>query len=110
MRTEKYKLYNCNSCGQGYYLPMDYRCIPLIHKLILDFGYKYSHSTNVGTLDNKWRLWHTFIFNGHTVGYYEDSIHDCSTSCGAGKIEHWVYGYCALEKHLKYKQKKYKLI
>ncbi len=47
MRPEKYPLLNQNSCGQGEYLDH----IKHIHYPIAEkFGYKYSHSTNIGTL------------------------------------------------------------
>ena len=115
MQTFKYPLYNQNSCGQGQFA--DIQKHPLTN-LVQSFGYKYSHSTNTGVGDNKWRLWHTFrhsIKPEHAVGFHEDSTSNIITSCSSSSGYRWKvggldeFGYLKAIKHLENKRKRYKL-
>jgi len=115
MQTFKYPLYNQNSCEQGQFA--DIQKHPLTN-LVQSFGYKYSHSTNTGVGDNKWRLWHTFRHitkDEHTVGFYEDSASNIITSCSSSSGYKWgvggldEFGYFKAIKHLENKRKRYKL-
>ena len=115
MQTSKYPLYNQNSCGQGQFA--DIQKHPLTN-LVQSFGYKYSHSTNTGVGDNKWRLWHTFrhiIKDEHSVGFYEDNASLIETSCGSSSNYRWRVsgvdnlGFLRAFNHLKKKQRRYKL-
>lgn len=109
MQNTKYPLDNQNSCGQG---TSDLVFNHPLFELVKSFGYYYSHSTNTGTGDNKWRLFHSFRHidkDEHTVGFYEDSI-SSETSCSPASNYRWrCYSVTNLEKHLKNKSKRYKL-
>jgi len=115
MQTSKYPLSNQNSCGQG---RSDLVFNHPLFDLVKSFGYYYSHSTNTGVGDNKWRLWHTFRHitkDEHTVGFYEDSASNIITSCSSSSGYKWgvggldEFGYLKAIKHLENKRKRYKL-
>lgn len=114
MKTTKYPLINQNSCGQGEFVGVENH--PL-SKIAQSFGYKYSHSTNTGVGDNKWRLWHTFrhiIKPEHTFSFYEDSM-TVETSCSSSSNYCWrisgvdEFGILKAINHLKKKRRRYKL-
>lgn len=79
------------------------------HKIILAFGYTYSHSTPIGRSDGTAYLHHTYTQHTHCVGIslmkgltrWETSLGTSTGTrhCGAGQV--------ALEEHLWYKAHRY---
>lgn len=95
-----YPLANPNKYGEGLSpLAADH---PMT-KVAVEFGYEYSHSTNIPGFDGSWRLYHTFKHASHSVNFYADDAKYAATTCGERTRRHIVRSITSLSKHLRQK-------
>lgn len=109
-QSTKYELSDPNSCGQGKFLTISDHPFTSI---MLKYGYRYSHSTNVTFGDSRWMLYHTFEHTKnpeHKVSFYQGSSLTLNTTCStSSNRNHTCMGINDIERHLTYKSQKYNL-
>lgn len=105
---------DANTSGQGFHPSAEHHPY---RATVEQFGYVYGHSTPVGWMDGNEQLWdvyHTFTRGEHRVslktnlGTMWSPYWGTTVSCASGN-RHTGNGSANLEKHLKYKARRYKL-
>ena len=106
--NSRFPLENANSSGQGQFPGVKKTAF---YAICIEYGYKYSHSVNIGTPDGKWQLYHCFKHfkdENHSIGFYDGSS-VMYTKCYTWNAKQHYTPFHEIEKHLTYKSKKYKL-
>lgn len=98
---------DANSSGQGRH-PL-HANHPL-HATATGYGYAYSHTTPIGTLDGSFYLSHTYKHGAHTLSLDDSRPNAWRTSRSTASGHSWNgLGQAKLAAHLKSKARRYEL-
>ncbi len=94
-----------NTSGQGF---CPAHADSAYHRIAIEFGYAYSHSTPVTFLTGRRVVLHTYKQGNHHLSFGQDTATAWATSCTTASGRRWEgFGSARLSRHLAGKRQRY---